>query len=295
MNMDLDWRDPERPWWVKLRRAGCHLDELRRAVASFNGTKPWRLEAESGRQPGEVAYRFRIMRSIPTDLAVIAGEVIYHLRSALDTVVYELALQRGGSLTQRQERLPAFKSSIDEDAFRKSTEQRLRDLCGSRGLAALRSVQPFAFAAEAAAVGVSVEREAEIALAMDIPYRLNVLWNLDKHRRLLTLEWHVDVYWSQGGTSARWEPTLDRTGPLTDGTLLGHFNAGQDHEEGSVEPRFELLLRLTDDSCPYTNDLCKLLTSWHDSLGGWVVPRMFITVDADGSPPILIPGGWPYR
>jgi hypothetical protein len=296
-DVDLDWCDPGRPWWVKLRRAGVRLKELHHAVASFRAREPWRLETEAGRQPGEVAYRFRMLCPIPTDIAAIAGEVINSLRSALDTVVFELARNYAGSLTPKQERLPAFESFVDEESFRKKAERKLRDLCGEREIAALRSVQPFAFAVEAAAVGVHAERRPENDLVMDVPKRLDVLWNVDKHRRLLALAWYVDdlVFWPECKKGGGWMPALDCLGPLADGALLGYFHGGEGHEERSVEPTFKFLLRLTDDPCAHPEDLCKLLSSWHDTLGCWVVPRMFITANSDGSPPILIPGGWPYR
>jgi hypothetical protein len=294
---DLDWCDPGCPWWVKLRRAGVRLNELHHAVASFRAKEPWRLETEAGRQPGEVAYRFRMLCPIPTDIAAIAGEVINSLRSALDTVVFELARKYAGTLTPEQERLPAFESFVDEESFRKKAERRLRDLCGEREIAALRSVQPFAFAAEAAAVGVHAERQPENDLVMDVPKRLDVLWNVDKHRRLLALAWYVDdlVFWPECGKGGGWRPALDCLGPLADGALLGYFHGGEGHEERSVEPTFKFLLRLTDDPCTHPEDLCELLSRWHDKLGCWVVPRMFITANTDGSPPILIPGGWPYQ
>jgi hypothetical protein len=292
--MDLDWCDPARPWWVKLRRASFHLDELGQAVALFKQKKPWRLDTSPGRQPGEVSYRFRIAAPIPTDLAVIAGEIVHDLRSALDTVVYDLVNRYAGPLTAKQERAPAFKSSLDEDTFRKETEQRLKDLCGPRELAALRSVQPFAFATEAKAAGANINRESHDDLAQDIPYRLDVLWNVDKHRRLLALAWYLDdlVYWPEA-PGARWYPTMPNTGPLSDGTMIGYFNSGLGNE--AIKPRLNFFLRLTDDPCPYPQELSEMLTRWHESLGGWVVPRLFITASSDGPPPILIPGGWPYR
>lgn len=297
LDVNLDWRDPECPWWVKLRRAGVRLNELHQAVGSFRTREPWRLVTEDGRRPGEVAYRFRTLCPIPTDIAVTAGEVVHSLRSALDSVVFELARKYAGSLTPKQERTPAFKSFVDEESFRESMERKLRDLCGEREIAALRSVQPFAFAAEAAAIGVNTERQPGNDLVMDVPNRLDVLWNIDKHRRLLKLAWYVDdlVFWPECGKGGGWTPALDCPGPLADGALIGYFRGGEGYEERSIEPTFEFFLRLTDDPCAHPEDLCKLLSSWHDTLGCWVVPRMFITANTDGSPPILIPGGWPYR
>jgi hypothetical protein len=54
---------------------------------------------------------------------------------------------------------------------------------------ALRSVQPFAFASEAAAHGVETASDADAEMVADPAYRLDVLWNVDKHRRLAQLDW----------------------------------------------------------------------------------------------------------
>jgi hypothetical protein len=290
VDVDLDWQDADHPWWVKLCRARTHIDELCQAVAEFERAEPWRVETEPGRRSDELAYRFRIDRPIPADLSGVVGDVVHSLRSALDAVVTELVRRHLGQVTPRQQRETAFVSAVDETKFRQDFERRLSGLCGDRGLKAVMSVQPFAFASEEKALGVEVERDPEADLAMDVPHRLNVLWNIDKHRRLLDLGWYVDelVYWDSAGKGCGWRTALPRQGPLSDGDPLGHFRTGEGVEVGSVEPHLEFWLGLTDDPCPYPDDVRKLLAGWHDSLAGWVVPRMFITAETDGPPPIMI-------
>ncbi|MEV4348893.1 hypothetical protein AB0J83_30925 [Actinoplanes sp. NPDC049596] len=276
---------------MKLRHAATHLGLLRVSVEAYGQAQPWRVETEPGRQPGEVAYRLRIDQPIPAEIAVVAGDVVHALRSALDTVVYDLARRHTGTLTRRQETKPAFGSRIDEQAF-EELEAKLRGLCGDRGVAAVRAVQPFSFAAEASRLGVEMNYDSAGEPSFDVPSRLNVLWNIDKHRRLLRLGWYPDLlYWQN--EESKFEPARVRPGEFIDGCLLGYFQAAANHPGDT--PTFQFRLHLSDDPVPEPEDICEALTSWHQTLGTWVVPRMFLTASSDDPPPMLIAGDWPYR
>jgi hypothetical protein len=77
------------------------------------------------------------------------------------------------------------------------TTGRRQGLYGAQELAALRCVQPFAFAEDAARVGVvEVDDRSAEDYQHDALRRLNVLSNIDKHRRLPELDWVPTIhYW----------------------------------------------------------------------------------------------------
>jgi hypothetical protein len=94
-----DWRsDPEAPWWVKLRRARLHIDEVHQRVRALDASNPWSVEKEPAEDPDSWAFRFRIQRPIPADLCAAVGDAIANMRSALDYVAYELAVRHTGTL-----------------------------------------------------------------------------------------------------------------------------------------------------------------------------------------------------
>jgi hypothetical protein len=280
--------------------------ELSEAVAAFEAEQPWAVDVEPGGGRGKWVHRFRMTRSIPTDLAAIVGDAVHDMRSALDHVAHELARMHLGRLSSDQESATEFTSYTNEAEFeqylsrgvRRGQGATRRDLSGPRGVAALKSIQPFAFASEAAALGVDVRDDPGLAKDMDVPYRLGVLWNLDKHRRLLRLAWYADdlvCLPGAPGESLQVFPRQTPPAPLADGTVLGRVHVAGEHD-GPVEAKLDFNLGLVDDPCPFPGeDVRRLLGGWLDNLGGWVIPRAFATASADGPPPVFISGGWPYR
>lgn len=104
-----DWKsDPEAPWWVKLRRARLHIDEVHQRVRVLNASNPWSVDMELAEDPDSWVFRFRIQHPIPADLCAAVGDAIANMRSALDYVAYELAVRHIGTLAPRQEMATAF-------------------------------------------------------------------------------------------------------------------------------------------------------------------------------------------
>ena len=52
-----------------------------------------------------MAYRIRLIEPISADFAVSVGDAIRNLRSSLDQVAYQLAVQHSGPLTEEAERM----------------------------------------------------------------------------------------------------------------------------------------------------------------------------------------------
>ncbi|MGL5827348.1 MAG: hypothetical protein ACRCYU_21435 [Nocardioides sp.] len=201
------WSDPERPWWAKLRRAGVHIAALSTAVDDLKRAGAVVVEEEPGDEPNVVIYRARIQRQPSADLVTIVGDAVHNLRSALDSVAYGLAEQHLGSLAETEEQATSFPIHEDERAFAKwaSGKQRdiaVGDLYGTKGIAALEAVQPFALSMEAERHGVVRARSRGEDLTADAGYRLNQLWNVDKHRRLTNLDWYYGGMWCSGEPGA---------------------------------------------------------------------------------------------
>lgn len=52
------------------------------------------------------------------------------------------------------------------------------------------------------------------------------------------------------------------------------------------EITWEVGLSFADD--PFSDDVVGLLRRWHTSVGGWIIPRAFATVERRGDPPLMI-------
>jgi hypothetical protein len=290
--MDQRWRDPEAPWWAKLRRAQAHISEVRQRVSALQQGQPWSIQREPT-GPDEWAYRFKVHRPIPADLSAAVGDAVANMRAALDYIAYELARHHVGTMSDTEEAATTFPICKDKAAFdqffTEGRKARLRArLYGDAERRALQCVQPFALTDEMRAVGVDPATDPDIDLLTDHAYGLNTLWNIDKHRRLPGLAWAVEgpVWFSGDTTGCRWRQRASELAPLPDGTVLGELHGPAASGRPPLEPKFAIDLVLTDDPSPYPSPLVGGLQRLHQSLTGWVVPRIFIV--ADGNPPPIM-------
>lgn len=291
--METWFTDPEAPWWVKLRRAEAHINEVRQRVDALQRAGVWSIEREPADSTDGWAYRFRLHRSIPADLSAAVGDAVANMRSALDYIAYELARHHVGELDDEQEAATAFPICIDEAAFQQwfAWKKGIRNgLYGDAERNALRCVQPFALRDEARAHDVEWSVAPKDELLTDNAYALNALWNIDKHRRLPALAWaRSGPWWFTGDDAFSVQGRVEHVkemAPLQDGTvfleLLGAAGSGRPQ----VELRQDIDLVLTDDPCPYWSPLVARLERLHQSLTRWVVPRVFIV--AEGRPPPIM-------
>lgn len=68
--------------------------------------------------------------------------------------------------------------------------------------------------------------------------------------------------------------------------MILELGAAQGNGRPDVRPMQEISLLLVDDPYPYKRALCARLEQLHQSLSGWVLPR--ISVTADGNPPPIM-------
>jgi hypothetical protein len=291
-----DWRsDPEAPWWVKLRRARLHIDEVHQRVRTLDASNPWSVEKEPAEDPDSWAFRFRIQRPIPADLCAAVGDAIANMRSALDYVAYELAVRHTGTLAPRQEMATAFPICKDREAFDGFfTEGRWgpvrAEIFGETERLALRCVQPFALGEEARSAGVEWSTPADQELLTDGAWALNTVWNIDKHRRLPELSWgREDLVWWQGASQdsvKKWRALVPSGSFLQDNQLILELGAAQGNGRPDVKLMQEINLLLVDDPSPYKRPIGERLEQLYQSLSSWVLPRIFVT--ADGNPPPMM-------
>jgi hypothetical protein len=77
---------------AKLRRADEHFRVLYEQMATWDTARPWRLVQEVQDHGHKHLWRLKILAPIPVMWAVILGEAIHDLRSALDQCVYWLSV-----------------------------------------------------------------------------------------------------------------------------------------------------------------------------------------------------------
>jgi hypothetical protein len=288
--MEPRWGDPEAPWWAKLRRAKSHISEVRQRVGVLHAAEPWSMQREPA-GPDGWAYRFRVHKPVPADLAAATGDAVANMRAALDTIAYELARLHAGTMSDAEERVTSFPVCENKAAFEKFFQHPLRShLYGDTERRALQCVQPFARADEMREHGVEPSTEPKSDLLTDHAYALNTIWNIDKHRRLPELAWAAEgPVWFEEVTGCQWRGHVTGVTLLPDGGVLGELHGPAGSGRPQMDPHYTIDLVLTDDPSPYPSLLVQRLEWLHQLLTGWVVPRIFIV--ADGNPPPMMIGG----
>jgi len=298
--VDPAWYAPESAWWAKMRRAARHIREVREQATEFEDSNPWSVESSVGPAPNESTYLLRVSRPVPSDLITAIGDAIHNMRSALDAVAYEFAHMNLGTLNPTQEKIVQFPIVPDGGRFDKflrysekdasGVKVARRDLYSDDQVLAFRCVQSFAFAEEAAALGIEFDRHPDIDYRHHMLNRLHSLSVIDKHRRLPILAWFPDIVYWQGEPQEvqeayEWRPAHHTPTSFLDGVVLGRFV----NPEGEAPPSSKLThaMKLTfgDDPSGPNDGFAESLGSWYDSLVNWILPRMFVTA-AGNTPPV---------
>lgn len=147
---------------LKIERAKQHLGELDSEVAKFTATSPFRIDVNDvDPMTGETLAKVVVKREPPPILALIVGDLVHNLRTALDYAVWQLVDSndgRPGAHTQ-------YPICLTQDDFEKKGARRLRG------------------APQVAIQAVSLGQPFRVAVPKEHPlWVLGDLDNRDKHR-----------------------------------------------------------------------------------------------------------------
>jgi hypothetical protein len=168
----------EKPWDLKIQRARTQVAEFNTIVVDYLATNPAGISQEL-LNGNEIHVKLHIHRQPPDVLAVLSGEIIHNLRSALDAVTFALVIEKTRILGVPQkdgyENLIQFpivvkKRSLSEYKFLKHFKK-------ESFYADLQEFQPYNWSKEFVPDNQRVEVNKGHHLAL-----LSELSNRDKHR-----------------------------------------------------------------------------------------------------------------
>jgi hypothetical protein len=168
----------------KVGRARFHFDELKAAINRFGDSKPFEIRTELPEGTGRYVQRLIRAQAIPGDFGLIAGDVFFDLRSALDHLAFQTVLGEKDISALPEKVAQGVQFPIAKDAGTYRDRRAALEATGAPNsvLELLDSVEPYK--------GGSGEVLWKL-------HRLNII---DKHRLLLTT-WAV--------TQTAWIDTLD--------------------------------------------------------------------------------------
>lgn len=124
---------------LKVEQATVRFGELQEQTTRFTDSELKHAEVKLNPDPG-VPFSFgRPDSPIPPTIPLLCGEVVQHLRSALDYLVYELALLDSGHVNERTQ----FPIEDDEKRFWKSRRDTFLAGLSDEHVAVIEKVQPY--------------------------------------------------------------------------------------------------------------------------------------------------------
>jgi hypothetical protein len=209
---------------LKIDRAYKDVRVFNREVEDFLETEPFTVSRKVERGGREHAYYVAISRTPPPDLGTAVGDVVHNLRSALDSIVYDLSVSAHPTLTEAQKRSIGFPIALEETAL---------------------NAAPMRYAPQPA----QDEIEALQPYNGGIPVRVSPLWlvhelnRLDKHRFVQVIPaLAMGSYWARPSVPVEDRPRA--TGPFEDGAELARFVFAEPQPDVDMEfhPMFNVAL-----------------------------------------------------
>jgi hypothetical protein len=161
-----------------------HIGDLDRVCADFIRSNPYTVVREHDRKTGEFVFKIATMQPIPPNIDLMAGDILFNLRSALDHAAFYFA--------GIQPHPPATKSIYFP--IRDSAAKYMSPDC-------IREVQ---------AIGHDFKRVVDAVKPYkggnDALWKLHRLNNIDKHRLLVTV---ASVNYGRSETLKEWEKARD--------------------------------------------------------------------------------------
>ena len=126
---------------LKLNRANYHLLELDQAINDFLEREPYSISYDRKSNGSRHIYRVHVHEEPPLAFGVIIGDCLQNMRSALDQLVWQLALRAGKRQTpSRQTAFPMCKAR--EEFRSKAAAGRVADLSAD-DRAKIERMQPY--------------------------------------------------------------------------------------------------------------------------------------------------------
>jgi hypothetical protein len=260
-------------WDFKIYRAEKHLEEVRKYIADYSKTRPYRSERDLETDASLNTYTVRATLEAPADyiLATILGEFFYNLRSALDHMAVALAppnRRRRASfpiaLRDPWELDPKTGQPSEADEFvnaRRTFKSSIHGMSAS-AKAKIKSFQPY----------MEGPNATRTALAI-----LDELAQADKHRELLVVARylhnpHTMLRFVESGAEFRqW-----RAGAFEDGEIVASFPFSEPVEESDVQVHIhggvDVGVKLAD--APQDDPLPDILENLLGVVSGVVAPAL---------------------
>jgi hypothetical protein len=218
---------------LKIRRAERQTAELKAAMKAGLDPEHYVIARKYDAQTRDHVYSVEKLPPLDPEWAVIIGEILFNLRSALDHFAWQLVRLDGGEPGEHTQ------FPIHDTPFDKKGNLKRIDLSppikNPEILDAIKKAQPYN--------GMDGER-----LDMHPLLRLNLMNNWDKHRLLLLTVQVLNVnriYWGANEGDPNPSFRFSRK-PLKDGSPVAWFNFGEAERPPHFDPNLTLTVAVNE-------------------------------------------------
>jgi hypothetical protein len=124
---------------LKVERAKQHIHELRTILGEFFESEPYVVGVDKEAQPGKNVYKVVRVSCPPLSVAVVAGDAVHSLRSALDHLFCALVVQNGKTIN-RADQFPIADSA---KLFKTGGIPKIRGRVSDDALKLIERVKPY--------------------------------------------------------------------------------------------------------------------------------------------------------
>lgn len=126
---------------MKIERANKHIEEFRSVIDDFRASKPYAVGHKRHPDTNKNIYFVTRAKPIPAELAVIAGDVLQNLRTALDYLICDLVVANGKEVT-RNNMFPVFNEFPSSAGDKNLLEQKI-DGVAHEAKEVIRRIKPY--------------------------------------------------------------------------------------------------------------------------------------------------------
>jgi hypothetical protein len=223
---------------AKLERAIQHFNQLHAEIETFRAGKPYTIRSQLDREKGEKVVTFHPTAELSPSWPIMIGEILYHARSALDHVVFDLS--RGVNVRCEfpifNDKAIFYETGKNGQPTRRSGLRRIAGISHEGARALIESVQPF--------------NTRQGGTEFSVLWLLHELGNIDKHRTLHLCRREADKL--EFTFRRPVSPHLMQLGArvLKDGTELMRYKLTTTDEEVDVEVNIALSIALDEGGFP---------------------------------------------
>jgi len=148
---------------LKIERAKKHINDLQIEINAFLNTKPYVISTKQNPQTRQLIYYISSVKDVPSQVALIAGDCLQNIRSALDHLAWQLVESNG----QKPTTSTCFPIHDDAAKYKSRYMGQVRGMSNA-AINAINAIKPYKG-------------------GNDVLWKIHKLNNVDKHRLLITV------------------------------------------------------------------------------------------------------------